>query len=67
MIILIMWIWDISANIKGGVSSTCFEEIIVTNLPQLQMQGNNYIIPVNTAFQLTGTGSDLIQQQTGDV
>ena len=49
---------DISANIQGGVSSACYEEIIVANLPPTANAGLDYVIPVGTAFQLTGSGSD---------
>ncbi|RTY70571.1 reprolysin-like metallopeptidase [Flavobacterium sp. LB2P53] len=49
---------DISANIQGGVSSACFDEIKVSNLPPKANAGANYSIPVGTAFQLSGTGSD---------
>jgi subtilisin-like proprotein convertase family protein len=49
---------DISANIQGGVSSACFDEIIVTNLAPSANAGADYSIPVGTAFSLTGAGSD---------
>jgi subtilisin-like proprotein convertase family protein len=49
---------DISANIQTGVSSQCFDEIIVANLPPTANAGPDYIIPVGTAFKLTGVGAD---------
>jgi subtilisin-like proprotein convertase family protein len=49
---------DISANIQGGVSSSCFDAIAVGNLAPTADAGANYIIPVGTAFQLTGSGTD---------
>jgi subtilisin-like proprotein convertase family protein len=49
---------DISANIQTGVSSECFDEIIVANLPPTANAGADYIIPVGTAFKLTGVGTD---------
>jgi subtilisin-like proprotein convertase family protein len=49
---------DISANIQTGVSSQCFDEIIVANLPPTANAGADYIIPVGTAFKLTGVGTD---------
>jgi subtilisin-like proprotein convertase family protein len=49
---------DISANIQTGVSSECFDEIIVANLPPTANAGADYIIPVGTAFKLTGIGTD---------
>jgi subtilisin-like proprotein convertase family protein len=49
---------DISVNIQGGVSSQCFEEIKVSNLPPTANAGANYTIPVGTAFQLAGSGTD---------
>jgi subtilisin-like proprotein convertase family protein len=49
---------DISANIQKGVSSECFDEIIVANLPPTANAGADYIIPVGTAFKLTGVGTD---------
>ena len=55
---------DISANIQNGVSSSCFDEIKVTNLPPTANAGANYVIPAGTAFQLSGTGSD---PDSGDV
>jgi len=55
---------DISANIQGGVSSSCFDVIVVTNLAPTANAGANYSIPVGTAFQLSGTGSD---PDSGDV
>jgi subtilisin-like proprotein convertase family protein len=55
---------DISANIQGGVSSSCFDEIIVTNLAPSANAGADYSIPVGTAFSLSGTGSD---PDAGDV
>ncbi|AUC82303.1 zinc-dependent metalloprotease family protein [Lacinutrix sp. Bg11-31] len=58
---------DISANIQGGVSSTCFDEIIVTNLPPAANAGANFTIPIGTAFELTGTGSDPDTATNGDV
>lgn len=44
---------DISANIRGGVSSTCHEEVFVGNMPPTIEAGENYSIPVGTAFRLT--------------
>ena len=58
---------DISANIQGGVSSACFEEIIVTNLPPTADAGDDYIIPIGTAFVLTGAGSDPDTATNGDI
>lgn len=58
---------DISANIQGGVSSVCFDEILVSNLPPTANAGTDYIIPIGTAFQLTGTGSDPDTVTNGDV
>jgi subtilisin-like proprotein convertase family protein len=55
---------DISANIQGGVSSSCFDVIVVTNLAPTANAGANYSIPVGTAFQLSGSGSD---PDSGDV
>jgi subtilisin-like proprotein convertase family protein len=49
---------DISLNVQEGVSSQCFDEIKVSNLPPTANAGANYIIPVGTAFQLTGSGTD---------
>jgi subtilisin-like proprotein convertase family protein len=49
---------DISANIQIGVSSECFDEIKVANLPPTANAGADYIIPVGTAFKLTGVGTD---------
>jgi subtilisin-like proprotein convertase family protein len=49
---------DISANIQGGTSSQCFEEIKVLNLAPTANAGADYIIPIGTAFQLTGVGTD---------
>ena len=58
---------DISANVQGGVSSVCFDEIIVSNLPPTANAGSDYIIPIGTAFQLTGVGSDPDTVTNGDV
>jgi subtilisin-like proprotein convertase family protein len=55
---------DISANIQGGVSSACFDEILVSNLAPSADAGADYSIPVGTAFSLSGIGSD---PDTGDV
>jgi len=55
---------DISANIQGGTSSQCFEEIKVSNLAPIANAGADYIIPVRTAFKLTGVGTD---EDTDDV
>jgi subtilisin-like proprotein convertase family protein len=49
---------DISANIQGGVSAACFDEIVVSNLAPSANAGANYSIPVGTAFSLSGIGSD---------
>jgi subtilisin-like proprotein convertase family protein len=49
---------DISANIQGGVSSACFDEILVSNLAPTADAGSDYSIPVGTAFSLSGIGSD---------
>jgi subtilisin-like proprotein convertase family protein len=58
---------DISANIQGGVSSACDEELTVSNLPPTANAGSDYTIPVGTAFVLTGTGSDPDTVTNGDV
>ncbi|MBU2939409.1 proprotein convertase P-domain-containing protein [Lacinutrix sp. C3R15] len=58
---------DISANIQSGVSSTCFDEIVVTNLPPTADAGDDYIIPIGTAFVLTASGSDPDTATNGDV
>jgi subtilisin-like proprotein convertase family protein len=55
---------DISANIQEGVSSQCFDEIKVSNLAPTADAGANYTIPIGTAFQLTGIGTD---QDSDDV
>ena len=49
---------DISANVQGGVSSSCFETITVSNLAPTADAGADYIIPVGTAFELRGVGTD---------
>jgi subtilisin-like proprotein convertase family protein len=49
---------DISANIQAGVSSACFDEIVVSNLAPSANAGADYSIPVGTAFSLSGIGSD---------
>jgi subtilisin-like proprotein convertase family protein len=49
---------DISANIQDGISSACFEEIVVSNLAPSANAGANYSIPIGTAFSLSGIGSD---------
>ena len=50
---------DISANVQGGVSSSCFETITVSNLAPTADAGADYIIPVGTAFELKGIGTDV--------
>ena len=49
---------DISANVQEGVSSDCFETITVSNLAPTADAGADYIIPVGTAFELRGVGTD---------
>ena len=51
---------DISANIQAGVSSTCPDIINTSSINSAPTAdaGADYIIPINTAFQLTGVGED---------
>jgi subtilisin-like proprotein convertase family protein len=49
---------DISLNIQQGVSSSCFDTIVVGNLAPTANAGADYIIPTGTAFVLTGAGTD---------
>lgn len=49
---------DISANVQTGTSSTCAQEVALTNNPPTANAGANYSIPKSTAFVLRGQGSD---------
>jgi subtilisin-like proprotein convertase family protein len=49
---------DISLNIQEGVSSSCFDTIVVGNLAPTANAGADFIIPTGTAFVLTGVGTD---------
>lgn len=48
---------DISANIQQGVS-TCGEQIQIENKAPTADAGDNYYIPISTAYVLTGVGED---------
>ncbi|MBJ98459.1 MULTISPECIES: reprolysin-like metallopeptidase [Mesonia] len=49
---------DITENIKNGASSNCATEIPIDNQPPVADAGNDYIIPISTAFVLEGNATD---------
>lgn len=49
---------DILDNVKSGTSSSCAQLTTLSNLPPTADAGNDYTIPVSTAFVLEGSATD---------